>query len=101
VFEVGAGVDASELRALDERVQDRGSLSAAPRAQAEVIDPSDDRSAQRTLAGVIVQRHARIVEEDDETFPQAAHVLDRLAQAAARQLADAERPLLDLFDDRP
>jgi len=50
VFEIRAGLDACELRALDERIQDRGGFGAAFGAGAKVIDSADHGPTQRTLS---------------------------------------------------
>src|SRR5881296_1217510 len=93
VLERGAGggvevqlrLDAGELSGLEQAVEQRGDFGAALGARAVMIFSAQNHAAQTALGGVVVQRDARVVEEQSQARPQAQHVGDRLAEAALRQ----------------
>jgi hypothetical protein len=49
-------IDVVELRGLDDGVERGGDLGAAPRLRAEVIAAADDRPANSSLGGIVVER---------------------------------------------
>ena len=97
--QVRLGVDAGELRGLEDRVVQGRDLGAAPRLRAVVVLPPDDNAPHPVFGGVLVERHARVVGEHGEPGPKARHVRDRLAEAALRQRARLQRPAVDAGQD--
>ena len=58
-LQIGGGVDADKLRALEERVEDRGDLRAATRLRAVVVLAADDGSAKRTRSAALLSSGSR------------------------------------------
>src|SRR3989442_6348360 len=93
VGECGAGggeqvelrLDACELGRFEQAVEQRSDLGAALGARAVMIFPAQNHTAQATLRGVVVERDARVVEEERQALPQTQHVGDGLAKPALRQ----------------
>src|SRR5213594_2434215 len=83
--EVQLRLDAGELGGFEQAVEQRGDLGAALGARAVMILPAQDHTPEPALGLVVVQRDARVVEEQSQARPQAQHVGDRLAEAALRQ----------------
>jgi len=50
--QVGDGIDAADLRRLDQAVEDRGGFGASRGLRAEVIAPADDRPADASLSSL-------------------------------------------------
>lgn len=87
-LEVEFGVDAIDLRALNERIHHGGHLDAALGARAAMILASDHDATQCTLRTVAVERHIRIGRED----PKAIEVvLDIFRSVVERVDFDSER----------
>src|SRR2546422_11423395 len=109
VGECGAGggeqvelrLDACELGRFEQAVEQRGDLGAALGARAVMIFPAQNHTAQATLRGVVVERDARVVEEERQALPQTQHVGDGLAKPALRQGSLSQGPVPDLAHERP
>lgn len=103
VREVGLGVDAVELAALDERGDDSPVLGAAVGAGEERILPCQSQRADGALNDIVVQLDAAVVEEQGKALPAREGVADRLGElgllADQRQLRP--QPWLEDVDDRP
>src|SRR5690606_16804368 len=92
-------IDAAELRALDERVEDRGDLRASLRSRAVVVLSTDHHPAERSLRRVVVDLDARIFEEGREARPELEHVVDGFAEAVLGESALLEGPFSQSLDD--
>jgi len=92
-------IDTGQFGGLADRVEEGGDLRAAQRLGAVVILAADDRTAQGTFGGVVVERNARIVEKAREPGPALQHVAHGLPKLAAWQADLRKRPGLNLRDE--
>jgi len=79
-LEIELGVDAVDLRGLDERVHHRGHFRASLGARAEMIFPSEDHAAHRALRAVVVERHVGVGQKDSEAVEVLAEIRDRFSE---------------------
>ena len=70
--QVALGLDAAELRRLNEAVEQRGDLGAAPGPGPVMIPTPEDDAAEATLGEVVVQRDTRIVEKARQQIGRAS-----------------------------
>jgi len=97
------GVDPARLAGRDERVEPCEAPARLDVADEEVVLPAERDPSGRPLRGVVVERHALVVEEDAELGPLRERVPDRDAQRTLRwmpRLLHVE-PSLDGVADRP
>jgi hypothetical protein len=90
--QVRVGIDAGELRALDERVEDGGDVGAAPRLRAVVVLPADDDATERALGGVMprpceLDLRVRRGAGDGDGQPRTASPIDGPFHPSATPLA--------------
>lgn len=78
VLQVGEGVDADSLAALDQRIDDRRRRAAAHAAGEEPVPTADRYRPDRTLARVVVDRHAAVLDEAHESRPLPLDVAARV-----------------------
>lgn len=86
-------VDATELGSLEQRVEGRGDLGPSLRLRPEVVPPTDDRTADAALGGVVVEGDPSVVEESDEAVPVRDDVRGGVADRERLQLQKSELDL--------
>jgi len=86
VGQVVVGVDAPGLAGGHERVDAREALSGLDVADEEVVLAPERDATERTLRGVVVERHAGIIEEDAELIPLRECVADGCRERALRRV---------------
>ena len=100
--EVATGFDPDELRGFEQTVEQRSDFRAALGPGAVLMLSVDDKTAEGSFGGVVVERDRWVVEESGQPGPEPQHVLDCFAKAAfgkrPRKVIDG--PLLNLADDR-
>ena len=68
---IAFGIDAAQLRGLDEAVEERGDIETASRTRPVMIFPAEDHGSQAALRLIVVERDARVVEKAREAAPQS------------------------------
>lgn len=83
-FEIGVGIDSSELCAFDERVEERSDLGAPMGFGTVVIFPPDDHASKHALDVVVVEVDVRVFQKDLESRPWRAHVANGFSERTLR-----------------
>src|SRR5437868_3100702 len=86
IGEIGKRVDPARLTRRDQRVQPGDALAGFDIADEEVVLATERDPSQRALGGVVVERHACVVEKAAELAPLVQGVPDRRRDRALRRM---------------
>ena len=80
VGEVGFGVEAVELRGLDEGVEDGSAVTALVGPEEQEVLARDGDAAEQALGQIVVDGEAPVIGIAGQRIPAAQGILQRLAQ---------------------
>src|SRR5271154_4052435 len=87
VGEVVEWIDLTRLARRHQRVQARNARAAVAVVDEEIVLPAECDAPERALRAVVVERQARLIEEDAELVPLVVGVADGRRDGALRWMA--------------